>query len=206
MADRTRIARERYELQDMLNVEVQRGYMAAQSYEERRHKVSSIAKATSPSDIPLLLFALSDPDQVVSQKATQALTIRFQLLIVTLPKMTKTSIVSKFALIQEHWRPKVVASLNGQEVKLVKFHGTFPWHIHEHEDEMFFVWRGSMIVEFRDHTVELDAGELCVVSRGMEHRTIASTEAEVIIFEPAATRNTGNIVDEDFTAPNGVSI
>lgn len=120
--------------------------------------------------------------------------------------MNKTSLTSKFALIQEHWRPKVVASLNGQEVKLVKFCGTFPWHIHAHEDEMFLVWRGSMVVEFRDQRVELEAGELCVVPRGVEHRTIAMSEAEVLIFEPANTRNTGNVVDEQFTAPNGDTI
>jgi mannose-6-phosphate isomerase-like protein (cupin superfamily) len=120
--------------------------------------------------------------------------------------MEKTSLVSKFAIIQEHWRPKVVASLNGQEVKLVKFCGTFPWHEHADADEMFLVWRGSMKIEFRDHIVELNAGEMCVVPRGVEHRTIAMDEAEVIIFEPAETRNTGNILDDKFTAPNGVSI
>ncbi|MDA1008745.1 MAG: cupin domain-containing protein [Planctomycetota bacterium] len=120
--------------------------------------------------------------------------------------MTKVSLRSKFALINEHWRPKVVASLNGQEVKLVKFCGTFPWHVHANEDEMFLVWNGSMIVEFRDQIVELDAGELCVVPRGVEHRTMAETEAEVLVFEPSNTRNTGDIVDETFTAPNGIVI
>jgi mannose-6-phosphate isomerase-like protein (cupin superfamily) len=120
--------------------------------------------------------------------------------------MTKVSLPSKFELINEHWRPKVVASLNGQEVKLVKFCGTFPWHVHENEDEMFLVWNGSMTVEFRDRSVELKAGELCVVPRGVEHRTMAETEAEVLVFEPANTRNTGNIVDETFTAPNGIKI
>lgn len=114
--------------------------------------------------------------------------------------------VQKFALIQEHWRPKVVASLNGQEIKLAKFLGTFPWHSHQNEDEMFLVWRGSMVIEFRDHMVSMDAGEFCVVPRGVEHRTVAATEAEVIIFEPAATRNTGDKFDNEFTAPNGVSI
>src|SRR5215216_2976922 len=107
----------------------------------------------------------------------------------------KTSLREKFALIQEHWRPKVIAQLNGQEVKLVKFQGTFPWHQHAHEDEMFLVWRGDMTIEFRDHRVQLGAGELCVVPHGVEHRTMAETEAEVLIFEPAETRNTGNIVD-----------
>ena len=118
----------------------------------------------------------------------------------------KASLDEKFALIQEHWRPKVIAQLNGQEVKLVKFRGTFPWHHHEQEDEMFLVWRGEIAIEFRERQVTLKAGEFCVVPRGVEHRTRAETEAEVLVFEPAQTRNTGNIVDEKFTAPNGASI
>ena len=118
--------------------------------------------------------------------------------------MTKVSLNEKFGLIGEHWRPKVVAQLNGQELKLVKFKGTFPWHHHEKADEMFLVWRGQMTIEFRDRRVILQAGELCVVPRGVEHRTMADAEAEVLLFEPSETRNTGNIVDETFTAPNGV--
>ena len=119
-------------------------------------------------------------------------------------RMSKVSLSEKFAMIHEHWRPKVVAQLNGQEVKLVKFEGVFPWHHHEQEDEMFLVWRGRVTIEFRDGRVTLKAGELCVVPRGVEHRTMADAEAEVLVFEPAETRNTGNIVDETFTAPNGV--
>ena len=120
--------------------------------------------------------------------------------------MNKVSINEKFALIQEHWRPKVVAQLNAQELKLVKVAGVFPWHRHENEDELFLVWRGQMTIEFRDRQVVLRAGEFCVVPRAVEHRTMAEAEAEVLIFEPAQTRNTGNIVDETFTAPNGVMI
>ena len=120
--------------------------------------------------------------------------------------MNKASLAEKFALINEHWRPKVVAQLNGQELKLVKFAGVFPWHHHEHEDELFLVWRGQMVIEFRDRRIVLQAGDFCVVPRGIEHRTMADAEAEVLIFEPAATRNTGNVVDPVFTAPNGVSV
>ena len=109
--------------------------------------------------------------------------------------MMKTCIVAKFELIDEHWRPKVVASLNGQEVKFVKFCGVFPWHTHHNEIEMIFAWRGSMINEFRDKTISLDAGEFRVVPRNVEHRTVSVSEAEVIVFEPAATRNTGDIFD-----------
>jgi mannose-6-phosphate isomerase-like protein (cupin superfamily) len=120
--------------------------------------------------------------------------------------MNTTKLTDKFALIHEHWRPKVVATLNGQELKLAKISGVFPWHHHEREDELFLVWRGQMVIEFRDHSVTLEPGELCVVPHGVEHRTRADGEAEVLIFEPASTRNTGNIVDRDFTAPNGVSV
>ena len=120
--------------------------------------------------------------------------------------MKKLSLNEKFALIHEHWRPKVVAALNGQEVKLVKLRGVFPWHHHAQEDEMFLVWRGQMTIEFRDRSVVLNQGEFCVVPRGVDHRTMAEKETEVLIFEPARTRNTGNVVDEKFTAPDGVMI
>jgi mannose-6-phosphate isomerase-like protein (cupin superfamily) len=120
--------------------------------------------------------------------------------------MAPVNLTEKFALIDEHWRPKVIAALNGQQVKLVKFLGVFPWHQHENEDELFLVWRGEMTIEFRDRKVVLRTGECCVVPRGVEHRTLAELEAEVLIFEPAETRNTGNIVDAQFTAPTGVRI
>ncbi|MGA2015414.1 MAG: cupin domain-containing protein [Opitutaceae bacterium] len=120
--------------------------------------------------------------------------------------MDKASLKGKFALIHEHWRPKVVAALNGQELKLVKIAGTFPWHRHENEDELFIVWRGRMTLEYRERSVVLNAGEFCVVPRGVEHRTMADSEAEILVFEPARTRNTGNVVDDDFTAPDGIVI
>lgn len=120
--------------------------------------------------------------------------------------MDKVILAEKLALIQEHWRPRVVGSLNGQEVKLVKFQGEFPWHHHEAEDELFLCLAGRFRVEFRDRAVELDAGEFVIVPRGLEHRTVAELEASVLLFEPAATRNTGNVEDPVFTAPPGIRI
>ena len=118
----------------------------------------------------------------------------------------KFDLEHKFSLFSEQWRPKVVAALNGQEVKIVKVQGTFPWHHHDNEDEFFLVWKGRFRIEFRDRVVELGPGEGLVVPRGVEHRTAADDEAEVILFEPAATRNTGNLVDAAFTAPDGVTV
>lgn len=120
--------------------------------------------------------------------------------------MEKVVLAEKLALINEHWRPKVVGELNGQEVKLVKFEGAFPWHHHETEDEMFMALKGSFRLEFRDRTVELAPGEFVIVPRGVEHRPVADDEVEVLLFEPAQLLNTGNIVDNKFTAPVGDKI
>jgi mannose-6-phosphate isomerase-like protein (cupin superfamily) len=120
--------------------------------------------------------------------------------------MQKISLEEKFAAFAERWRPKLVAELNGQEIKLVKVEGVFPWHSHEACEEMFLVWRGRFRVEFRDHAVEMRPGEMLVVPRGVEHRTAADEEAEVIVFEPADVVNTGNISVSEYTAPNGIRI
>jgi mannose-6-phosphate isomerase-like protein (cupin superfamily) len=118
-------------------------------------------------------------------------------------ELAAVDLASKFALIREHWRPKVVGELNGQEVKLVKFKGEFVWHSHASEDELFLVWRGRFRIEFRDRAVELGPGQFAIVPRGVEHRTVADDEVEVVIFEPAATRNTGDVEHPTLTAPMG---
>lgn len=118
----------------------------------------------------------------------------------------KINIAEKLSLISEYWRPKIVAELNGQEVKLVKFKGEFPWHHHDQEDELFLCIKGMMSIEFRDKRIDLHPGEFAVVPHSVEHRTIAPEEAHVLLFEPAQTKNTGNINDPSFTAPNGVRI
>ena len=121
--------------------------------------------------------------------------------------MERVNIAEKFARFSEQWQPKIVAELNGQEIKLVKVQGTFPWHHHDDVEEMFLVWRGRFRVEFRDRIIiELGPGELVVVPRCVEHCTAADEEAEVIVLEPAGVRNTGNVIDEKFTAPIGVRI
>jgi len=120
--------------------------------------------------------------------------------------MQGISIEEKFSLFSGHWRPKVIARLNGQEVKLIKVQGTFPWHRHETQDEMFLVWKGVFRVEFRDEIVTLKAGEMVVVPAGVEHRTASDEEAEVLCFEPAGVVNTGDAAESEFTAPMGAAI
>ena len=115
----------------------------------------------------------------------------------------KINLDQKFSLFDEQWQPKVIAAMNGQELKLVKVKGEFPWHRHEQEDEFFLVWKGRFRVEFRDHVVEMDPGECVVVPRGIEHRTCADDDAQILLFEPSGTVNTGDFLDTQFTAPTG---
>jgi mannose-6-phosphate isomerase-like protein (cupin superfamily) len=107
--------------------------------------------------------------------------------------MEKVSLAGKLSLFSDHWQPKIVAEVNGQHVKLVKFLGEFVWHSHEAEDELFLVVRGRFRMEFRDHSVWLEEGEFLVVPRGVEHRPVADEEVSVLLFEPVSTVNTGNV-------------
>jgi mannose-6-phosphate isomerase-like protein (cupin superfamily) len=110
--------------------------------------------------------------------------------------MDKVNIVEKFAHIAEYWKPYVAAELNGQMVKLDKIKGEFVFHHHEHEDEMFMVVKGRFRMEFRDRQVWIEEGEFLVVPRGVEHRPVADAECWLLLFEPASTLNTGNVLNE----------
>lgn len=110
--------------------------------------------------------------------------------------MDKINIGKKLSLFNDYFNPRIVAELNGQHVKLVKFQGEFIWHKHEHEDEMFFVLKGQFKMEFRDKTVEIKENEFLVVPRNVEHRPVAENEVAIMLFEPATTLNTGDTKGE----------
>jgi mannose-6-phosphate isomerase-like protein (cupin superfamily) len=110
--------------------------------------------------------------------------------------MDKINLLEKFNMFNEHWCPKIIGELNGQQVKLVKLKGEFVFHQHENEDELFMVIKGSFKMEYRDKTVEVNEGEIVIVPRGVEHKPVASEEAWIMLFEPASTLNTGNITNE----------
>lgn len=110
--------------------------------------------------------------------------------------MDKINVLEKFELFNEHWSPKIIGELNGQQVKLAKLKGEFFFHQHENEDELFFVVKGKLKMEFRDKTVGINEGEIIIVPRGVEHKPVADEEVWVMLFEPASTLNTGNVVNE----------
>ncbi len=110
--------------------------------------------------------------------------------------MQKVVIEEKFNLFSEHWNPKIVGELNGQQIKLAKLKGEFVWHKHEEEDEMFYVVEGILKMELRDRTIVINKNEFLIVPRGTEHKPVAEDEVWVMLFEPASTLNTGNKENE----------
>ncbi|HXB13237.1 MAG TPA: cupin domain-containing protein [Bacteroidia bacterium] len=104
----------------------------------------------------------------------------------------KVNIEQKFSLFNDIWNPRIVGELNGQYVKLGRFKGDFIWHKHDNEDEMFLVTKGSFKMELRDKTLMINEGDFIIIPKGVEHRPVAETEAEVMLFEPATTLNTGD--------------
>lgn len=110
--------------------------------------------------------------------------------------MEVISLQEKFDLFSDHWSPKIIGELNGQQIKLAKVKGEFVWHNHQNEDELFFVVKGRLKIAFAGKTVEVGEGEMLIVPKGVEHKPIAEEEVLLMLFEPIGTRHTGNVKSE----------
>ena len=119
--------------------------------------------------------------------------------------MEKINLKEKLSMFSDHWSPKIITEMNDYQIKLVKIKGDFVWHNHEDTDELFFVIKGKMYIEFKDKTIELNEGEMYVVPKGVEHKPYAENECEVMLVEPRGVVNTGNTKGE-LTASNDVWI
>ncbi len=111
-------------------------------------------------------------------------------------QIEKVNIAEKLSLFSDYFNPRIAGELNGQQVKLVKFQGEFVWHHHEKEDELFYVVKGSFDMHLRDKIITVNAGEFLIMPKGVEHKPVAIEEVEIMLFEPASTLNTGNVVNE----------
>ena len=113
-------------------------------------------------------------------------------------KIEPINIMNKFSLFDEEWTPKIIGELNDQHVKLCKLKDDFIWHSHENEDELFMVFKGTLLIDFRDgRTVEINEGEILIIPKGVEHRP--HTNGEIVfnlLFEPKTTQHTGDIETE----------
>lgn len=110
--------------------------------------------------------------------------------------MEKINLKEKLAKFSDHWSPKIIAEMNDYQIKLVKIKGDFVWHNHEDTDEVFIVIEGKMKIEFKNEIVELNEGEMYVVSKGVKHKPYAETECKIMLVEPRGVVNTGNTEDE----------
>lgn len=111
--------------------------------------------------------------------------------------MNKINVAEKYAQFNDHWHPRIIGELNGQHVKIAKIKDEFVWHSHQQEDELFLVWKGTLLMEFRDKTVEVATGELLIVPQGVEHRPRTNgEEVWIMMLEPVSTVNTGSVKNE----------
>ncbi len=102
----------------------------------------------------------------------------------------------KFGLINDHWHPRIAGGLNDSYVKLVKLKGEFVWHLHENEDELFWVVKGTLVIKLRSGDVTVRPGQFVIIPKGMEHMPVAEEEVHAILLEPKTTVNTGNVASE----------
>lgn len=108
----------------------------------------------------------------------------------------KINLSQAFESFSEHWSPRIAGDVNDMQAKLVKADGEFVWHHHDEEDELFLIIEGKMLVRFRDEDVRLEAGELIIVPKGVEHQPVAEGECKMLVFERNTTLNTGNTEGE----------
>lgn len=116
--------------------------------------------------------------------------------------LKKVNIAEKLGQFNEHWSPKIVGEINESVVKLVKLHGEFVWHKHDHEDEMFLIIKGRLLIKFRDQDMWLDEGEFVIIPHGVEHCPVAEEEVHIMLFEPKGTLNTGDAAPNELTVEN----
>ncbi|MGH7460065.1 MAG: cupin domain-containing protein [Longimicrobiales bacterium] len=110
--------------------------------------------------------------------------------------MNIVNLAQKFDLFHDYWSPRIAGELNDSYVKLAKLKGEFVWHHHEHEDELFLVLEGRLLMQFRDREEWIEPGEFIVVPHGVEHRPVAPEEVHLMLIEPRGTLNTGNVIDQ----------
>ncbi len=110
-------------------------------------------------------------------------------------KIESINLMNKFSLFDEKWTPKIIGELNNQYVKLCKLEGEFVWHSHENEDELFMVFKGKLLMDFRDgRTVEVNEGEILIVPKGVEHKPYTNGDVVFnLLFEPKTTKHAGDV-------------
>ena len=111
-------------------------------------------------------------------------------------KVEVVDVAQKFGMFSKYWHPRIAGELNDSYIKLVKFKGEFVWHLHENEDELFWVIQGALVIKLRDGDITLRPGQFAIIPKGVEHMPVADEEVHAVLLEPKTTLNTGNVQNE----------
>jgi len=106
------------------------------------------------------------------------------------------NLLNEFDLVDDYWSPRVVGQVNDQYIKVAKLKGTFTWHKHDDEDELFYVLRGRLVIEYEDDQVVLNEGDFHVVPKGVMHNPVAKDECWVALIETVSTKHTGDVITD----------
>jgi mannose-6-phosphate isomerase-like protein (cupin superfamily) len=106
--------------------------------------------------------------------------------------MSSINLEAKLSTFSDYWQPRTVGSFNGHDLMVVKVKGEFVWHKHDESDDFFLVLSGRIQIHLRTEIVDVGPGEIFVVPKGVEHRSVAEDEAHVLLIEPTGTPNTGD--------------
>ena len=175
---------------------------ASRQKEEDLDKENHQEQSKRPKKNTLSLRRYRNPDRQAPLSAVEAISYQTNNFTqtTTMPSadINSINILEKFSLFNKQWTPHIIGELNGQYVKLCKLSGEFVWHQHENEDELFMVFKGTLLMDFRDgRTVEIKPGEILIVPRGVEHRPRTNGEEVYnLLFEPKATLHTGGVESE----------
>jgi mannose-6-phosphate isomerase-like protein (cupin superfamily) len=105
---------------------------------------------------------------------------------------SKINLAEKLSTFSDYFSPRTIAQYNNSDIMVVKAKGEFPWHKHDDTDDFFLVLKGTLIIELRDKAITLGPGEMYIVPKGVEHRTVANEEVQLLLIEPTGTPNTGD--------------
>jgi mannose-6-phosphate isomerase-like protein (cupin superfamily) len=100
------------------------------------------------------------------------------------------------ASLTELWSPRVVAEVDDAYIKVAKIKGSFVWHAHDNEDELFYILKGRLRIELESGAVELNEGDTYVVPKGVRHNPVADDECHVMLIERKTTLHTGTEVTD----------
>ena len=110
--------------------------------------------------------------------------------------MKAVNLFKELELVDDYWSPRVIGRVNDQFIKVAKLKGALTWHKHDDEDELFYILRGQLVIEYESDRVVLEEGDFHVVPKGAMHNPVAEEECWIALIETVTTKHTGDVVTD----------